>query len=147
MNLSQIVKQVSALDAVALAATTNGIVIDTQGFEQLGFAINVGDFATFDGTNKLTWKVQEGEQSDGSDMADIAAADYLASRNEAGAAWDRIMDGATDDEQAYWIGVALNQKRYRRLVVTEGGIVSVPCSATALLAKPRHAPVATTQAP
>jgi hypothetical protein len=82
-----------------------------------------------------------------SDAANIATADYLDARNEAGAAWDRIMDAAADDEQAYLIGVAVNTKRYKRIVITEGGTVSVPISATAILGHPRHAPANVTQTP
>lgn len=140
-------KQVTALMPQTLAATTNGAVIDTQGFAELTFLIGIGDFATFDGTNNLTWKVQEGDAADGTGMADIAAGDYLASRYESGAAWDRINDAAADDEEHFAIGVRLGTKRYRRLVVTEAGIVSVPASAVAVLTRARHAPEATTQAP
>lgn len=146
-NLMQDIKAISALDAVALSATTNGIVIDTQGYESLAFTLNVGDFATFSGSNFLTITVQEGDQANLSDAANIATADYLDARNEAGAAWDRILDGATDDEQAYLIGIAVNAKRYKRIVVTETGIVSVPISATAVLGHPRHAPANVTQTP
>jgi hypothetical protein len=146
-HLMQDIKAISALDAVALSATTNGIVIDTQGYESLAFTINVGDFATFDGTNNLTITVQEGDASNLSDAANIPTADYLDARNEAGAAWDRLLNGSTEDEQAYIIGVAVNTKRYKRIVVTEAGIVSVPISATAILGHPRHAPANVTQAP
>lgn len=140
-------KQVTALVAVSLTATTNGLVVDTQGHESLSFLINVGDFVTFDGTNNLTIKVQEGDQSDGSDMADVAAGDYLILRNEAGATWDRLLNAAAEDEESYILGVAVNAKRYKRLVFTEAGIVTVPISATAVLGYPRHAPAGVTQAP
>lgn len=146
-NLMQDIKAISALDAVALSATTSGLVIDTQGYESLAFTLNVGAFVTFDGTNNLTITVQEGDQANLSDAANIAAADYWDARNEAGAAWDRILDAAADDEQAYLIGVAVNAKRYKRIVVTEAGIVSVPISATAMLGHPRHAPANVTQTP
>lgn len=145
-NLMQSIKAISALDAVALSATTNGIAIDTQGYESLVFTINVGDFATFSGSNLLTFTVEESDAS-GSGFAAIAAGQYLDARNEAGAAWDRIMDAAGDDEQAFMIGVEVRTKRYLRLVVTETGTVSVPISATAILGDARHAPAGVTQAP
>lgn len=146
-NLMQDLKAISALDAVSLTATTNGIVIDTQGYESLAFVLNVGDFVTFDGTNNLTITVQEGDAANLSDAANIAAGDYLDARNEAGAVWDRLLNAAAEDEQAYLIGVAVNTKRYKRIVITEAGIVSVPISATALLGHARHAPAGVTQAP
>lgn len=145
--LANKVKVMSALDAVSFTATTNGIIIDTQGFESLMFTINVGDFATFTGTNKITVSVEEGDDSGLSDAAAIASGDYLLAQNEAGSTWDKIMDGATDDEQAYKLGIAINTKRYKRLVFTEGGTVVVPLSATAVLGDPRHAPAGETQAP
>lgn len=141
------VKQVTAVLAVSLTATTNGLVVDTQGYESLVFLINVGDFATFDGTNNLAVKVQEGEDSGLSDAADIAAADYLTARNEAGTAWDRLLNAAAEDEETYILGVKLGTKRYRRLVVTEAGAVTVPFAAVAVLGRARHKPATATQTP
>jgi len=146
-HLMQDLKAISGLDAVSLTATTNGIVIDTQGYESLAFVVNVGDFVTFDGTNNLTITVQEGDAANLSDAANIATADYLDVRNEAGAAWDRLLNAAAEDEQAYIIGVAVNAKRYKRIVITEAGAVTVPMSVTALLGSPRHAPANVTQTP
>lgn len=141
-------KQVTALEAQTLAATTNGAVVDTQGAEEIAFLIAVGDFVTFDGTNNLTWKVQEGDQSDGSDMADIAAGDYILSQYESGSAWaDRKMDAAADDQECFKIQVKKSAKRYRRLVATEAGIVSVAAAAVAILSALRHQPANATQAP
>jgi len=145
-NLMGELKAISALDAVVLSATANGLPIDTQGFESLVFTINVGDFATFSGSNLLTFTVEESDAS-GSGYAAIAAGAYLDARNEAGAVWDRIMDAAGDDEQAFMIGVEVRTKRYLRLVVTETGTVSVPISATAILGGARHQPAGVTQAP
>lgn len=146
-NLMERIKGVSALDAVSFTGSTNGIVIDTQGFESLVFTINVGDFATFTGSNKIAFTVEESDASDGSGMAEIASGAYLDARNEAGAAWDKILDGSTDDEQAYMIGVEVRTKRYLRLVSTETGTVVCPLSATAILGDPRHAPAGVTQTP
>lgn len=141
------IKQVTALMPQTLTATTNGAVVDAKGFEALTFLIGIGDFATFSGTNNLTWKVQSGDAADLSDASDIPAGDYIAARYENGAAWDRINDAAADDEEHFAIGVRLGTKRYYRLVVTEVGTVSVPASAVAVLTRARHAPAVTTQAP
>lgn len=141
------VKQVSGLVAVALSATTNGLVVDTQGFESLTFILNVGDFVTFDGTNNLTVTVEESDASDGTGMAAVAAGDYLVARNEAGVTWDRLLNAAAEDEESYILEVKLNQKRYKRIVVTEAGIVVVPMSVTAVLGLARHKPAAVTQVP
>ena len=147
MDLVNNTKVVQALKPATITASTNGIVIDLQGFESLMFNIGVGTpAAPFDGTNKFTWTVEEGDNSDGSGMAGIAAGDYIASRQE-GTTWDRILDATADKDKAYQIGVTMGVKRYRRIVVTEAGTVSCILSVDAVLGTPRHAPAGVAQAP
>ncbi len=147
MDLVNNTKVVQALKGATIAATTNGLVVDMQGYESLMFTINVGTpAAAFDGTNKLTFKVQEGDDSGLSDAADIPAGDYIASRQE-GTTWDRILDATADKDKSYQIGVKKSLKRRRRIVVTEAGTVSVILAVDAVLGSPRHAPAAVTQAP
>jgi hypothetical protein len=141
------IKPKTAILAATLTATGNGIVIDTSGYESLTFLIQVGDFATFDGTNYLTFKVQEGDLADGSDMADVSADDYIGGASESDVAWDRVFNAAAEDEETYKLGVRMNTKRYKRLVVTEAGTVSVILAAIALLDHPRHQPAGATQTP
>lgn len=135
-----------ALLPQTLAATTNGNVIDVQGAEECTFILNVGTFA-FDGTNNLTVTVQEGDAANGSDMANIAAGAYLSARRSDGATWDRLMDNAADDDSVFTITVAKSDKRYRRVVITEAGIVSVIMGVEALLSGLRHAQAGATQVP
>ena len=130
-----------AIAANTITATTNGITIDTQGFESLMFVIDVGAFVDFTATNKWTFTVEEGDVADASDMAAIAAADYLASYRDGTSGWDRICDAAADDVLAYAIGVRMNAKRYKRLVLTEAGTVSAIVAAMAILDHARHMPV------
>jgi len=138
------VKAVLALTPAALTTFGAGAAIDTAGFESLMFAINVGAFSTFSGTDKLTVKVQESDTTTDGDFTDIAAADYLSTYKGGTSGWDRIMDAGDDDEAVFSIGVRLNTKRYKRLHFTEGGTVNVPIGAVALLGHPRHAPIGDT---
>lgn len=146
-ELGHNVQQKSAILPATITATTNGLAIDMQGYESIAFLIAVGAFVDFTGTNKWTFSVEEGDASDSSDMAAIAAADYILSKRVDGSTWDRICDAATDDDESYLIAVKASLKRYRRLVLTEGGTVSAIGGAVAILGHPRHAPAGETQKP
>lgn len=87
-------------------AANNGAVIDHQGYESIEYGVQSGDIA--DGT--LAVKIQEGTASDGSDMADAAAADVFGTAAFA----------ATDDNTIKYIGYK-GSKRYSRVVVTQAG--------------------------
>jgi hypothetical protein len=137
-------KVLPAILPATITGSTDGIVIDTAGYESLTFDILAGAFSTFTGSNKWTFKVQEGAIAEGTDMADIAAADYLGSYKGATAGWDKVMDAADDDDMAFSIGVRINTMRYKRLVLTEAGTVSAIVAATARLGHPRHLPVGNT---
>lgn len=138
------VRATQAMNPITYSATTNGTTVDTQGFESLTFVLAVGTNGgnAFSTTDKVTFTVEEGDQSDASDMAAIATGDYLAAERQDGTTWDRILDAAGDDQEMYSIGVQLNTKRYKRVVATEAGTVSaVIIGAVALLGHPHHAPV------
>lgn len=138
------VKATQGWNPITFSATTTGTTVDTQGFESFAFAIEVGTNGgnAFSGTDKVTFTVEEGDESDASDMAAIAAGDYLAAERGDGTTWDRILDATADDQEVYRIGVQLNTKRYKRLIGTEAGTVSaVIIGAVALLGHAHHAPV------
>jgi hypothetical protein len=123
----------------AVTSFSAGAAIDTAGYESMIFGMIVGTMA-FTGTDKLTWTVEE--SLDGSsNWAGIAATDYLAAYANGVSGWDRIMDAAGDASSAFAIGVRMNTVRYKRLVPTEGGTVSVVLATWATLGHPRHAPV------
>jgi hypothetical protein len=131
-------------EGAAVSATFTGQAIDCALAVSICFLVDVGLNAgnAFSGTHSLTFKVQEGDLSDSSDMADIAAIDYLGGYREDGSAWDYVLDAATDDSFVYRIGVRTNTKRYKRVIGTEAGTVSaVPVGVIALLDHVFHAPV------
>lgn len=115
--------------AITGNAATNGITIDTQGFE--GAAIAVTSGVITDGTFAL--KLQEGDASNLSDAADVAAADYNAGYGASFA--------ATDDGVTKKLGYR-GSKRYIRLVATQAGATSGGfLTALAILGHPRNMPV------
>ena len=131
-----------ALNAAAITATTATTAMDVQGYESLTFIVSVGTFATFDGTNNLTVNVQRGNQSDGSDAANIAASGYIESYENGTSGWDRVMDAATQDETVYAIGVHIDPAyRYYRCNIVEAGTVSAVVGVSALLGHARRMPV------
>jgi len=91
--------------AISTDTTTNGEIIDLQGFDSATFIIQSGSLT--DGT--YTPLVHEGNESDLSDAAAVADADLIGT--EAGAAF-----AATDDNKAKRLGY-VGGKRYIRLSI------------------------------
>jgi len=118
----------------ATATGNGGVVIDSQGFQSLMFAVLLSAVAAADGDNTLTFGVEEGDASDGSDLVAIADTDRLI-----GAA---VVNATTDDEKTLKLGVSIGVKRYFRLTFTEVGTVDATFDAVAILGHPNHAPVA-----
>ena len=89
-----------ALEPDEYTAAANGEVIDTQGFEYAAMAATLGNVVDTD----FDVILQEGDESDGSDMAEVTKFDALS--------------GAADsaDDQVYAFSVRLQaRKRYLRL--------------------------------
>jgi hypothetical protein len=105
MNLSKFVKVTRALNSVVAGTTSqNGSVIDMSGFEGVQF---VALFGALTATQVTSLKVQQGDLSDGSDMADLAGSLHTA-----------LAD--TDGNKCLVTDLFRPQKRYVRAVVTRG---------------------------
>ena len=87
--------------AAAAAGTTSltTAVIDTQGFESVAFIAQLGDVTD---TSALTLTMQHGDESDGSDMADLA----LTATHTA--------DATDADDKIMMVDAHRPQKRYVR---------------------------------
>lgn len=117
-------KLAKAAAAIATDTTTNGLVIDLQGFDSCRF--DVASATLTDGDYAVS--IQEGSESDGSDMADAPASAVLGAVSFAPA------DDNTVKSLSY-----VGSKRYVRLKivstnVTTGGTLG----AIAVLARQRH---------
>jgi hypothetical protein len=104
--------------AITGNATTNGAIIDTQGFESVEFSIQSGVIT--DGT--FTPNVQEGDAANLSDAATVAAGDLLGTLAAA------TFVATTDNNKTKKIGYK-GIKRYVRLQLigsgqTTGGFIA-----------------------
>lgn len=120
--------------AITSNTSTNGLVIDTKGFDSLEFAVQSGTLT--DGT--YTVKLQHGDVANLSDAVDCAADEVIAG----GAA--TIAFAATDDNVVKKIGYRGKAiKRYVRVVVTTTGVTSGgTVAAVAVQGHPAAQPVA-----
>ena len=129
-DLHENAKFVQALDPDAYAATAqNGVAIDTKGYEDITFALQVGDIGT---AGTLAAKVQESDAS-GSGFADVTGAAIVT------------MTKASPDQsnKAALIRLRLEapRKRYLRIVVTPG-TAACDVGALAILTGPSdHKPI------
>ena len=105
MNLSKSVKVIRALNGVAAGTSSqNGAVIDMSGFEGVQFVALFGALTP----NQVTGlKVQQGNLTDGSDMADLAGSAHIA-----------LADA--DANKCLVTEVFRPQERYVRAVVIRG---------------------------
>lgn len=128
-NNIKITPCVNPAAAITGNGTTTGATIDTQGFESLEFVVQSGVMT--DGS--IAWTVYEGDASNMSDEASVAAADLIGTAPTT---------AATDDGVCEKVGYKGN-KRYVRIKgvqsgATSGGFVA----AVAIQGHARNAPVA-----
>lgn len=117
--------------AITTNTTTNGVIVDTAGFESVEFVILSA--ALTDGT--YTPSITEGDASDLSGGSATATADLIGT--VAGATF-----AATDDNTVKRIGYK-GSKRYVRLNLTSAGTTSGgTLGAIAVLGHPHDAPTA-----
>lgn len=132
-DLHNNIKTQSAFNSALINSntTTNGLIIDMQGFEAVEFIIQSATIT--DGS--FTPLVRHGEASDLSDAADVPDASLLGT--EAAAAF-----AAADDNTVKKIGY-IGGKRYVRLSLVSTGVTSGgTLAAIAVKALPSQAPVA-----
>lgn len=126
-ELSSIIGTARAIDPAVLAASTNGQLVDTLGYDSVTFVAAVGAIA---GAGNMTLKVQEGDLANASDQADVAATDITV-------AFATPLVTNTTQRIGYRGG-----KRYVRLVATLNSGTSVAVGAVAILAHAQTKPVA-----
>ena len=114
---------------ISSSTTTNGVIIDTQGYNALTYLLNVG--ARTDGT--YTPLVRHGDAADLSDVADVDDSDLVGT--EANAA----INTANTVKKIGYVG----NKRYVRLSVVSTSVTSgATVGATAVLGRPDVGPAA-----
>lgn len=132
------VKVIQVLDPDTVTATGATTGVDTADFGSVMFVVNVGAFATFTGSNKLSLTVQDSEvDTDGSYANCVDADIYDAEDGANGIA--KVLD-ATDDDDAVHVIHYRGNKRYVRLNIVEAGTVSVILGVTAVCGNPELMP-------
>jgi hypothetical protein len=126
-NLSRLVDIRRAINAVAAGTSSqNGNTIDTLGYDSVCFIVAFGALTA---TQVTSIKVQQGDQSDASDMADIS-----------GAATGNMADA--DGNKLLCVEVYRPSKRYVRVVVVRGTANAVIDGGIALLYRAAQLPPA-----
>jgi len=126
------IKVVPALSSVSVTATGNGLTVDTNGFLSAELIVNTGIFA-FTGTEKVSIKLQHGDEDDLADAVDVPAADLLGA--------NIVLDDAADDVSTFRQGY-IGKKRYIREVHTIVGTVAAPIGMEFILGHPKRAATA-----
>jgi hypothetical protein len=121
---SLVSKMAKAAAAISSSTTTNGLVIDLQGYDSCRFDIHSATLT--DGTYACS--IQEGAASDLSDAADAPAASVLGTASFA----------ATDDNTVKSLSY-VGSKRYVRVKIVSTGVTTGgTLGAIAVLGRQRH---------
>ncbi len=121
--------------AVAANGTTNGNIIDTQGFDALQFVLFVG--ARTDGT--FTPLIQHGDQANLSDAVDVPDTDLVGTGITTGQEAAAAINTLQTARRIGYVGI----RRYVRLSVVASAVTSgATVGALAIRAKARTAPTA-----
>lgn len=132
-NVSNI-EQLNAFDIQTISSdtTTNGEIIDTQGYDSVTFLFQTGTVTDGD----YTVLIQEGDEDDLSDAAAVADADLTATEASVSFTAD------TDDNAVSKIGYLGNKRYVRFNVVSTNTSSGAVVGAQAILSHPANAPVA-----
>lgn len=106
--------------AAKVTTDQTGTCVDTKGYEAVTAVVHYGDWT--DGT--FTPKLQEGDASNGSDAADVAAADLIGSFT--------ALSGTGQENKLYAVGYK-GTKRYVRVFVTVTGTPGTGASVSAFI--------------
>jgi hypothetical protein len=127
-----VLKPVSALDSVTIGSdtVTNGIVLDTKGFQSITFVLQAGAIAAGTATPSLVE----------SDDSGFSAPTAVASDDILGDIATGVTFGASDDNAVKWFGYR-GKRRYVRLdITTAGSTTSTVLQAVAIKGNPDLAP-------
>lgn len=130
------VKVVATILPQAITGTTAGTVVDTYGYNSVGFIVTVGTVTTADADNTYTLSFSHGDQSDKGDAA--SAASYVTAIQ--GTLTDLKVAATTGDEVTYTWNYTGN-KRYVYVTWTEAGTAAMSTAAYVALGVPTKSPV------
>lgn len=126
-DLYNVLKVVKAVNPASITATANGLTVDTAGYHQLMFVLDIGAISAADGSNYLTFTVEESD----TDFSGTAVTDtnrILGSLP--------VINVSTQANTIIKFGIAQLTKRYIRVVYTETGTFSAIFGVQAILGQP-----------
>jgi hypothetical protein len=129
------------LDPQVVKTDQESDLVDHQGYDSIDHHVAVGQSGdTLSGTVKFDLKILHGDESDGSDMAAVAATDVIGATPDTDGVFATI-DADGEDGNVYCIGY-IGSKRYSRIVVDATGTHTngTPIGALAVLGHPAQAP-------
>lgn len=136
-DLQAIINPVMALTSGSYTSSQNGLTIDTAGYSGITFEGRAATTTTADADNRFDFKIQHGNASDNSDMADVPATDMTGAM---------VIDAAADDNKNIgklsYVPMTVARKRYVRIVATAVGTVSSVFGVGAILHGSRKNPIA-----
>lgn len=110
------IKVVQTLSPAVYTTDQNGAAVDSQGFESIEHHVTVGITGdTLSGSVKLDLKLQHGEESDSSDMANVTAATDVVPDTALTTGIFATIDDNAEDDVVIKIGYR-GDKRYTRIV-------------------------------
>lgn len=130
------VKVATALLGATITTDTDGVIVDTNGYDSVGLVLALHTVTTADADNTIEIVWQEGDVSTMTDAAAVAAADMVAVQ---GTLVNPIV--ATDTDATIYTWQYHGDKRYLRCNVNITGTVSGLMAAYVLLGHPRKMPV------
>lgn len=138
--MNSMIANVSVQRAFASAQVTgdanSSLVVDCQGYEEVGFVFLIAAVAAADGSNYLTVKVEE------SDDSGFATGNVMVTDDATRIVGTQLVINATTmANSAKKFGVTKGTKRYMRLVFDETGTFDGTFGALAILSGARHKPV------
>lgn len=132
-----------AIPPAAYDADTTPAAIDLRGFDGAVFAIHVGvGGITFDGTNKVEFKLTHADEADG-DYTAVTAADAQGVESVGAGGIVKTLSAAHASATVTKVGY-IGGKPFAKLLADFSGThgAATPIAATAILSHPRNAPVA-----
>jgi hypothetical protein len=131
---ASLVKGQLSIGCVTLTSTdVTGVTIDVQGFNSVSFFVNIGaNGGTLNGTNRVDFKLQHGDNSNLSDVTAVSNIGEAGGYTVDSAGTFTTIDASGEVSAVYKVAYT-GSKRYVRVVADVTGTISLPVSVTALL--------------
>lgn len=126
-----------SINIQSVAATTTGSAVDITGYlGKLILFVPIGALTGVDGSNYLTFTVQEADTTTDS-FTDVASASLDAQDS-----WDLIIDASGEADAGYYVGVSPSTgKNALKAIATETGSITSALIGAYFIFEKRHQPV------